>query len=170
MIHPDADSRMMLLADVEEGHKALLYLLQLLRILLVGIFFLYKLTCRIHVVAGIHSYFLRIACSHISHMRIKVYIGHQRCLVALRPQPGIDILQILRLLGALRRQPYQFATRIYDSLGLLHTPLSVVGIGGSHRLYAYGMVSPHVYSTYMHDRGGASTVVEQVNCTYTHSP
>ena len=46
----------------------------------------------IYVVARIYSHFLGIESSHVGNVRIKVNIGYQRLIVALRAQFCVDVL------------------------------------------------------------------------------
>ena len=57
MVHADADGSMVLLADIKEGDKAVVYLLQLLGIFLIGILQMLESTCCIHIVSRIDAYF-----------------------------------------------------------------------------------------------------------------
>ena len=83
VIDSDADSRMILLTDIQKRHKAVMNLLYLLRILLVGIFQFLKSTRCIYIVARIDPYLFCILSCYIGHFRIKMHIGHQRNHISL---------------------------------------------------------------------------------------
>ena len=83
VVHADADGRVVLLTDVQEGDKAVAYLLQLLRIFLVGILQVLEGTGSVYVVTGVDAYLLGIESGHVGHARIEVYIGYQRRHVAV---------------------------------------------------------------------------------------
>ena len=74
----DADGSMVLLADIKEGDKAVVYLLQLLGIFLIGILQMLESTCCIHIVSRIDAYFFYILCRHVRYLRIEVNVGHKR--------------------------------------------------------------------------------------------
>ena len=76
MVHTDAHSSMVLLADVQKRHQLLLYLLQLGSILLVGIFQMLERTTRVYVVTRIDAHLLAILGSHVSDMCREVDVGH----------------------------------------------------------------------------------------------
>ena len=60
MVYADADGSMVLLADIKEGYKAVVYLLQLLGILFIGILQMFESTCCIHIVSRIDADFFSI--------------------------------------------------------------------------------------------------------------
>ena len=60
MVDTDAYGGMVLAADVYEGHKARLYLLELLGILRVGILKLAESACGVDIVAGVDAHFLAV--------------------------------------------------------------------------------------------------------------
>ena len=83
VIHADAHSGMMLLADIEEGHQLALDLLDFGSILLVGIFQMLERTPGIDIVARVDTYLLTVERCHIGRMSRKVHVGHQRRLIAV---------------------------------------------------------------------------------------
>ena len=60
MVYADADSSMVLLADIEERNESFLNLLEFVGIFLVCIFLLDKLAGRIHVVAWVDTHLFAI--------------------------------------------------------------------------------------------------------------
>ena len=149
MVHADADGGMVLLADIEEWHEAIFYLLKFVGIFLVGIFLLDKLAGRIDIVARVDAHLLAVERSHISHIRIEVNIGNERCLIAIGTDTGVDVLHILCLSGTLGSKAHQLATSLDDFLSLFHASLGVIGIGGGHRLDADRVVATYVDGTHM---------------------
>ena len=132
---------MVLLADVQERHEAVAYLLQLLCILLVGVLQVLEGAGGIHVVAGVDAYLLGIEGGHVGHVRIEVYVGHQRRQVAVATQGSIDVAEVLGFLHALCREPHVFSARIGYAFGLCHAGVRVLGGGVGHALYADGVVA-----------------------------
>ena len=125
---------MMLLTDIQEGHELLLDLLQLGRILLIGILQMLERTPWIDIVAWVDTHLLAVKGCHIGRMGREMYIGHKRCRIAVGLQLGRDILHILGLTNALGSKAYKLATGIDDTLGLSHTALGIIRIYRSHRL------------------------------------
>ena len=118
-------------------------------IFLVGIFLLDKLAGRIDIVARVDAHLLAVERSHISHIRIEVNIGNERCLIAIGTDTGVDVLHILCLSGTLGSKAHQLATSLDDFLSLFHASLGVIGIGGGHRLDADRVVATYVDGTHM---------------------
>ena len=79
VVNADADSRMMLLANVEKGHKPFLNLLQFLCIFLVGIIVLDESPRRIDVISRVNSHLLGIESGDVCHARVEVNIGYEWC-------------------------------------------------------------------------------------------
>ena len=75
VVHTDAYGGVVLLANVEEWHKALVDFLQFLRILLIGIFVLDELPCRVYVVARIYANLFGDARRHVGHVGVEVDVG-----------------------------------------------------------------------------------------------
>ena len=141
MVYADADSSMVLLADIEERNESFLNLLEFVGIFLVGIFLLDKLAGRIHVVAWVDTHLFAIECSHISHIRIEVDVSHERSGETIGTDSRIDILHVFSLAGALGGKAHQFATSLDDFLCLTYTSLGIIGIGSGHRLDADRIVT-----------------------------
>ena len=78
MVYADADGSMVLLADIKEGYKAVVYLLQLLGILFIGILQMFESTCCIHIVSRIDADFFYILCCYVRYLRIEVNVGDKR--------------------------------------------------------------------------------------------
>ena len=83
MVHTDAHSRMMFLADIEERHELAFDLLQLSRILFISIFQMLERAPRVDIVARIDAHLLAITGSDISRMGREVDVGHEWCLIAV---------------------------------------------------------------------------------------
>ena len=149
MVHTDTHSRVVLLTDIDEGHELLLNLFELGSILFVGIFQMLEGAAWIHIVARVDTYLLAVLCCYISGMSSKVYVSHQRCVVAVGLQSGRDILHILCLANPLSCKTYQFATGINNTLGLSYRTFCIIRIGGGHRLDADGIITTNGYVAYM---------------------
>ena len=159
MVHADADGCMMLLADVEEWHEALLYLLEFVGVLLISIFLLDELAGRIHVIARVDAHFLTIESCYISNVRIEVNIGNEWSLIAVGTNASIDVLHVLCLAGTLCGETHQFAASLDDFLCLADASLGIIGIGGGHRLDADRVVATQVEGSDMcHGRGTAGII------------
>ena len=137
-------------ADVEEGHEAVLQLLQLVGILGIGVLNLLEHTRRVDVVAWVHTHLLGVQRSHVSHVGVEVYVGYERCLIAVGTQLCVDVLQVLSLSATLRSESDEFAACFDDALSLSHARLRVVGVGGGHRLHAYRGIATYLYVAYLH--------------------
>ena len=134
VIHTDTDSRMILFADIQKRHKAVMNFLYFLRILLVGIFQLLKSTCSVYIIPRIDAYLFRISGCHIGYFRIKVYIGNQRNHIFLTAQTDVNIFQVLRFLDTLRRQTDILTARVDNTFRLFHTSLRILRRRIGHRL------------------------------------
>ena len=132
---------MVLLTYIKEGHELCLNLLQLLGILIIGVLQVLKGTTWVDVVARVDTYLLAILCGHIGGMCREVHIGHKGRCVAIFLQPCRDVLHVLGLAGALCCKAYQFSSGINDAFGLGYAAFGVVGVDGSHRLDADGIVT-----------------------------
>lgn len=163
MIHADTNRRVMLLTDIQEGHKAVLYLFQFFGIFLIGIFFLDELTCRVDIVARIDTHFLGIACSHVGHARIEMHVGDKRRSEAVAAYSIVNVLEILRFTHSLRGQSDEFSSCFDNAFSLLHASLRIVGVGSGHGLDAYRIVSSHIQSADMHYRSLAPMIVKQID-------
>ena len=141
VVHADADGRVVLLTDVQEGDKAVAYLLQLLRIFLVGILQVLEGTGSVYVVTGVDAYLLGIESGHVGHARIEVYIGHQRRHIAVAAQGSIDVAKVFGFLHALCREPHVFTARIGYTFGLSYAGIGILGSGIGHALYADRIVA-----------------------------
>ena len=125
---------MILFADIQKRHKAVMNFLYFLRILLVGIFQLLKSTCSVYIIPRIDAYLFRISGCHIGNFRIKVYIGNQRNHIFLTAQTDINIFQVLRFLDTLRRQTDILTARVDNTFRLFHTSLRILRRRIGHRL------------------------------------
>ena len=141
MVHADADGGMVFAADVEEGHKLPFYLLQLLCVLLVGVFQMFESASRVNVVSWIDAHLLTVLGSHVGDAGIEMDVGDKRCHIAFCLQCSTDVAHVLRLAGALRREPDEFAARFNDADGLTDARVGVHRIGGRHRLHADGVIA-----------------------------
>ena len=160
VVHADADGCMMLLADVEERHEAVFYLLEFVGVLLIGIFLLDELAGRIHIVARVYAHLLAVECSHVGNVRIEVNIGNEWSLIAVGTDAGIDVLHILCLAGTLCGEAHQFAASLDDFLCLTDASLSIIGIGGGHRLDADRVIATQVEGSDMCHRRGTAGIIE----------
>ena len=139
VVHTQANGRMMRLADVEERNEATAYLLDLLGILLVGIFELLERTTGIDVIARIDADLLDNPGSDIGHRRIEMDIGNQGDLIAIAMNAVLDLLERQRLLPALGGESHDIGTSIDNALDLGGRSLDVVGIRIGHRLHPNGI-------------------------------
>ena len=160
MVDTDAHSGMVLLTDIKERHQFGFNLLQFLGIFGIGIFQVLERATWVDIVAGIDAHLLTILGSDIGGMGGEMDIGHERGGIAIGLQAGRDILHVFRLTGALSGETHQLATGIDDALGLCHTALGIIGIGGSHGLDADGVVATYLYIAYVTNRTNSS-------CTHT---
>ena len=151
---------MVLLADVEERYETLLNLLEFVSILFISIFLLDELAGRIHVVARIYAHFLTIESSHVGNVRIEMNIGNEWSLIAVGTDAGIDVLHILCLAGTLCGEAHQFATSLDDFLCLTDASLSIIGIGGGHRLDADRVIATQIDGSDMCHRRGTAGIIE----------
>ncbi len=120
MVHSDAYGGVVFAANAQKRHKPLVYLAQFSGIFLVGILQVFERAGRVYVVAGVHSHLLSVQCSHVSHVGIEVYVGHQGHHIAVSAQCSVDVAEVFSLLHALRSEPYVLATGIHNALGLRH--------------------------------------------------
>ena len=160
VVHADADGCMMLLADVEERHEAVFYLLEFVGVLLIGIFLLDELAGRIHIVARVYAHLLAVECSHVGNVRIEVNIGYERSLIAVGTDAGIDVFHVLCLAGTLSGEAHQLAASLDDFLCLTDASLSIIGIGGGHRLDADRVIATQVEGSDMCHRRGTAGIIE----------
>ena len=156
MVHTDAYGGVVLLTDIDKRYELRLNLLQLGLVLLVGIFQVLEGTSWVHVVAWIDANLLAVLCGHVGRMSGEVHVGHQRLVVAIRLQTGRDVLHVLCLTGALRGEANDFATCIDDAFGLCYATLRVVGVDGSHRLDADGVVATNGDIAYVGNAANSS--------------
>ena len=77
MINADAHGGVVLAADIEEGHEAVLKLLEFLGILLVRIFYLLEDTGWVDIVAGIDADLLSVQGCHVSDIGVEVNVGNE---------------------------------------------------------------------------------------------
>ncbi len=91
MVHSDAQGGVVLSANLQQGQQGVLYLLQFSGILLVGILKFSESAGRVDVVAGVDAHLLGIACGHLGHMGIEMYVGHKGGVDALAAQTGVDM-------------------------------------------------------------------------------
>ena len=152
VVHSYAHGSVVLAADGDKCGQTVVNLLQLGLVLLVGVVQMLELSCRVDIVSGVYPHLLGISRSHVGHVGVEVYVGHEGLPVAQPAKLGTDIAQVLSLTRALRGEPHQLASGIDDASGLCHRRLSVVGVGGSHRLYAYGIVASDGRSAHSHNR------------------
>ena len=141
MINADAHSGVVHLTYIDKRYEFLFYLLEFSGILLVSIFQMLKRATWVNIVTWVDTYLLAIQRSHIGRMGSEVDVGHEGRIVAVGFQADRNILHVLGLANALCGKAYQLAASIDDALGLSHRPLSIVGIGSSHRLDADGVVA-----------------------------
>ena len=136
---------MLLLTDVEKRYESGFNLLQLLCILLIGISQSLESTGRIYVVSWINTHLFSVKRSHVSHFRVEMNICNEWRIIAIAAQFGVDRAQILGFPHALCGQTYEFSTCFNDSFGLCHAAISIIRVGGCHRLHSYRIVSadPH---------------------------
>ena len=149
VVHADAHRRVVFAADIEEGHEAVLQLLELVGILRVGILNLLEHARRVYVVARVDAHLLCVQRSHVSHVGVEVNVGNERRCVAVGTQLCVYVLQVLSLSAALRSESHEFAACLYDTLSLSHARLRVVGVGCGHRLHAYRGVAAKLYVAYL---------------------
>ena len=162
MVHTDADGRVVGLADVEERHETGFYLLQFLRVFLVGVLQLDEASGGINVVAGVDTHLLCVPRRHVGHVRIEVDVGHKGRAEAVGTDAGIDVFEVLGLANALRGEAHELASGLDNALRLGHTGLRVVGIGGGHRLDSHRVAAAHAERAHVHFGGFAPSIVEQV--------
>ena len=136
VIHADTYSGMVFTTDIQERHQLPLNLLQLSRILLIGILQMFESAPWVYIVARIDTHLLTVQCRHIGRMGREMDVSYQWLCVSVSLQTSRDMLHILCLTRALRREAHQFATGVDDTFGLCHTAFSIVGIHRRHRLYA----------------------------------
>ena len=71
-------------------------------------------------------------------------IGNEWSLIAVGTDAGIDVLHILCLAGTLCGEAHQFAASLDDFLCLTDASLSIIGVGGGHRLDADRIIATQV--------------------------
>ena len=166
VVHTDTDGRMMFLADLDEGKKFFLDLLQFFGIFRIGIFQMLERPSGVDVIAGIDAHLLTIEGSDIRCVGREMDIGHQWLRIAVGLELGGDMLHILGLTGALGRETYQFTTGIDDTFGLCHTGDGVVGIGGGHRLDADRIVASNANVAHT-GFGGLSSLITHIGINWS---
>ena len=163
VVDADADGGVVRLADVEEGHEAVVNLLQFVGVFGVGVLVFDEASGRVDVVAGVDAYLLGIECGDVGHVGVEVDVGHERCVEAVGAYARIDVLQVLGLALALRGEAHELTAGLDDALGLRYAGLSVVGVGGGHRLDADGVVAAHVECADVHHRRLPPVIVKQIH-------
>ena len=163
MINADAHGGVVLAADIEEGHEAVLKLLEFLGILLVRIFYLLEDTGRVDIVAGIDADLLSVQGGHVSDVGVEVNVGNERSLITVGTESGVDVLEVLCLATSLRGETNQLASSFDDALSLSHTCLRIVGIGGGHRLYAYGRIATNLNAAHLDGRRLTTAIIKEIN-------
>ena len=143
MIYTDADSCMILLADIQERNEPVMYLLQLLCILFVCIFQMLEGACGIYIVSRIDTHFLDILCCYICYLWVEVDVGNQWNHISVPAQTGIDVHQVFRFFNALCCQTYIFTSGIYNTFSLCHAGFCILCGGVCHTLYAYRIGAAH---------------------------
>ena len=133
--------RTAVLTDIKERYELLLDFLEFCGILFIGIFQMLKGATWVNIVTWVDTHLLTVLCCHICRMGSEMDICHQRCRVAICLQSGRDILHVLGLANALGGETNEFTSSINDAFGLSHRALRIVGVGGSHRLDADGVVA-----------------------------
>ena len=167
VVDTDTYGGVMFPADTDEGEQALLYLLQLLQILLIGIFQMFERAGGVYIVAGVDAYLLTVLCRHIGHLGIEMHICHQGLRITVGFQACGDVAHVLRLARSLCGEAHQFTSGIDDTFGLCHTALGVVGVDGGHRLYADGVVATYRDIAHLRHRGRPSSVISRVAHHFT---
>ena len=79
---------MMLLTDIEEGHKLLLDLLEFGGILFVGIFKVLERAARVHIVARVDAHLLTVKGCDIGRMGREMDVGYEGRLITVGLQLG----------------------------------------------------------------------------------
>ena len=141
VVHANAQSRVVLLTDVEQFGKPLFKSCQFGGILLVGVFQVFELSCRVHIVTRIDAHLLHNGSRHIGHIGVEVHVGHQRAVVAALQQFVLDVAQVLGLACALCGQSHIVGPSVEYGHTLLHATLGVGGGSGGHALYAQRIVA-----------------------------
>src|SRR5690554_2526282 len=101
MVCTNAHSRTVLLAYFHQGCELLPYPIEFCIVFAIGIFNYLK-AFLVRIVAGIDAYLFNNASSEFSGVGCKVYVGHQRCVVASCPEFVANSLQVTCLLNAWR--------------------------------------------------------------------
>ena len=158
MVDADANGGVMLLANVDEGHKTLVDFAKLGLIFLVGILQMAERTCRVDVVTRVDAHLLAILCGHIGHAGVEVDVGHEWRHDAFGLQSGRDVAHIFRFARALGGQSDQFTASFDDALGLRHAGGSIVGVRRCHRLDADGVVASNDNGADVSRSGKSSSV------------
>ena len=165
MIDPYPDRRAVRAAVVKEVGKLTLQLLQLVRILGIGVFHPLEDARRVVEVAWVDPHLLHMLGSLVGGFGIEVHIGNQRDPAAGLPEPVVYQTYRPRLPLALCREANQPPPRLGDPLRLRYTRLDVVGIHIGHRLDHDGVPpSDDELVAYVHRRGGSSMVFDTFLC------
>ena len=166
VVHTDAYGRVVLLADVEEGHEPGAYLLYLLRILLVGVCQLLEGACRVYIVTGVDAYLLGVEGSHVGHAGVEVHVGHERRFDTLATQSCIDLAQVFSFAHALCGEAHILAASFDDTSCLCHRSLGVGSGGRGHRLHTDGVVAPQRCASYLYFAALAAFIIEEIHLVY----
>ena len=165
MIDPDADRGAVRPTVVEEVAKLTLQLLQLVRILGVGVLHPLKDAGRVVEVARVDPHLLHMLGSLVGGFGVEVHIGNQRDPAAGLPEPVVYLTYRPRFPHALCREANQPPSRLGDPLRLSYTRLEVVGIHIGHRLDHDGVPpSDDELVAYVHRPGGSSMVFDTFLC------
>ncbi len=150
VVHTDADGCAVLTADTQEAAEAVVQTLQLLLVLLVGIFQMLELTGRINVVAWVDAHLLDNRSSHICHIGIEVYIGTQgRISVAASHQSSLYVAKVLSLARSLGSESNQVGSGIYDADALFYAAFRVHCAAGGHTLDGHLVLTAYSQLTYL---------------------
>ena len=131
MIRPDPHGPPQFLAAIHQRHKLRADPLQLLLVIRIAVLPHLELLL-VHEVPRIHPHLLHPLRRLHRRIRLEVNVRHQRHLAARPPHPIADVLQVLRILHRLRRDPHDFAPRLRQQQHLLHTGLRVPRVRGDH--------------------------------------
>ena len=161
VVHTDAHSRVMLLADVEKRHKAGFQLCQFVSILSIGIFQVLELAGWVHVIAWIDAHLLCIKSRFISHVSIEMHVGNKRHLTTTLAQSLTDELKVFRLFHPLRSETHILATCFHNAERLSNRAFRVHRGRVRHRLHSDGITSSQRSLSDVNLVGRATLVVEK---------
>ncbi len=165
MIDPDPDRRAVRSAVVEEVGKLALQLLQLVRILGIGVLHPLKDASRVVEVARIDPHLLHMLGSLVGGLGVEVHIGDQRDPAAGLPEPVVYLTYRPRFPHALCRETDQPSSRLGDALRLSYARLDIVSVHIGHRLDHDRLPpSDDEVVAYVHRRGGSSMVFDTSLC------